>query len=372
MKIKIVLMFFLLCIFSVPANAANIDEYKKDIYESSGADKLHEFLDEESKEFLKRTGLDGIDTQAILDFSPSAVFSAVIGVFREKWKEPARALVSAVGTAMMISVCTALVPDDEKGKSVVSLAGACFAVLTLFKSVFESIRACASCVKMCVGFEKLLIPVLTALLTASGKPASAISYNGASFLISESVSMISESVILPVTGVVCALYLCSGIMPEIRLNSVADVIRKAATYILSVSAALFSGTIAIKSIIASSSDSIGAKAVKLVTSTFVPVVGGALGEAFTSFTGSISLVRNTVGIFGIAALGAICIPVLARTLLWIFSMRTASSISEMLGCQSCVMIYNGIAYICSMMNTLLLFCMTVFVISSATVIVTGG
>ncbi|MCQ2475057.1 MAG: stage III sporulation protein AE [Clostridia bacterium] len=372
MKIKIVLMFFLLCIFSVPANAANIDEYKKDIYESSGADKLHEFLDEESEEFLKRTGLDGIDTQAILDFSPSALFSAVTGVFREKWKEPARALVSAAGTAIMISVCTAIVPDDEKSKSVVSLAGACFAVSTLFKSVFESVRACASCVEACVGFEKLLIPVLTALLTASGKPASAISYNGASFFISESVSMISESVILPVTGVAAALYLCSGIMPEITFNSVADVIRKAASYILSVSAALFSGTIAIKSVIASSSDSIGAKAVKLVTSTFVPVVGGALGEAFNSFAGSISLFRNTVGIFGIVALGAICIPVLVQTLLWILSMRAASAISEMLGCRCCVMIYNGIAYICSMMNTLLLFCVTVFVISSATVIVVAG
>ncbi len=369
---KIITVIILLFVFSVPAKATNIDEYKSDIIKSSGADKLHDFLDDESKDFMKKIGMDEIDAQSILELSPSTVFSSVMGVFKEKWKEPMKALASAVGTAIVISICVSLVPEDEKNRSVVSLVGSCFAVLTLFKAVYEVVRACASCVKLCVGFEKLLIPVLTALLTASGKPASAISYNGTSFLIAESVSMIAESVILPLSCVVGALYLCTGMLPEIRLNSVADVLRKASTYIFSVSATLFSGTLAIKSVVASSSDSVAGKAVKLVTSTFVPVVGGALGEAFSSFTGSISLVRNTVGIFGIAALGAICIPVLVQTLLWIFSMRIASSISDMLGCQCCVSVYNGIAYVCSMMNVMLIFCITVLIISSATVIVTGG
>lgn len=370
--VSIIIMLFLLLIFTVRSEASNIDEYKNDIYESSGTDELEDFLDDETKQFLKKIGLDGIDAQAILEVSPSAVFSAVIGIFKEKCKEPLKALVSSVGTAVIISICVSLVPDDDKNRSVISLVGSCFAVMIIYKTVYESIRACVSCIKICVGFEKLLIPVLTALLTASGKPATAVSYNGASFLIAETVSMLSESVILPSVAVVGALYLSSGMIPEIKLTPVADVLRKAVTYILSISAALFSGTVAIRNVVASSSDSIGIKAVKLVTSTFVPVVGGALGEAVSSFTGSISLVRNTVGLFGIIALAAICIPVLIETLLWIFSMRIASSASEMLGCQCCITVYNGVAYVCSMMNILLLFCITVFVISSATVIVTGG
>lgn len=369
---SILISVFLLGVISLHSNAANIDEYKNDIYESSGAEELRKFLDDESKDFLKRIGLDEIDAQAMLEASPSAVFSAVMGIFREKWKEPMKALVSSIGSALIISICVALVPDDEKNRSMISLVGSCFAIMTIYKAVYETVRACASCVKACVGFEKLLIPTLTALLTASGRPASAISYNGVSFLIAELVSMLSESFVLPAATVVGALYLCSGMIPEIKLMPVADMLRKSVTYILSISAALFSGTIAIKGVIAASADSVGAKAVKLVTSTFVPIVGGALGEAFSSFTGSISLIRNTVGIFGIVALGAICIPIFVETLLWIFSMRISSSISEMLGCQCCVTVYNGVAYVCSMMNTLLILCIAMLVISSATVIVTGG
>lgn len=362
----------LIFVFSPQPQAANIDEYKKDILESSGAQELRDYLDDEARGFLKRIGLDEIDTQAILDFSPSAVISAVVGIFKEKWKEPMKALVSSIGTALLLSICASLVPDDDKNRSMLSLVGSCFAIITLYKAVYGTVRACASCVKACIGFEKLLIPILTALLTASGKPASAISYNGVSFLIAEFASMLAEGFVLPAAAVVGALYLCSGMIPEIRLTPVADILRKAVTYILSISAALFSGTIAIRSLVSASADSVGAKAVKLVSSTFVPIVGGALGEAFSSFAGSVSLIRNTVGVFGIVALGAICIPVLAEALLWIFSMRIASAVSEMLGCQCCVTVYNGVAYVCSMLNTLLILCITMLVISSATVIVTGG
>ena len=64
--------------------------------------------------------------------------------------------------------------------------------------------------------------------------------------------------------------------------------------------------------LASSADGMIVKGVKMAAS-FVPVVGGALGEAYTSVAASISLLKSTVGIYAIIALALTCIPCAVRS-----------------------------------------------------------
>ncbi len=370
--LTVLITLFLIAVSSFRASGANIDEYGKAQLEASGADGLSEYLDDGSAEILENLGIDGMELDKMLNVSLSSVFKTVTGIFREQWKEPVKGLVSACSAAILISLAAAFVPDDEKSRSIMTCVGGCFAVLTVFAPACNCITACISCIKLCAGFEKGLIPVLAALLTASGKPASALSFRGASLAASELITVIAQDAVLPAVGIVGALNICSGMMPDMRLQALSETIRKTVNYLLSVSAALFSGFIALKGSLASSADGLGTKAVKLVTSTFVPVVGGALSEAYTSFAGSVNIVKNSVGIFAIAAFAAIGIPVLAQTALWVLAMRTAASVSELAGCPGCMTLYNGIAYTFSMMNTVLLFCCAVFIISSATVIMTGA
>ena len=96
----------------------------------------------------------------------------------------------------------------------------------------------------------------------------------------------------------------------------------------------------------------------------MPVVGGAIGEAYSSVTGSLSLLRSTVGIYAVAAFFAIGIPVIINLALWTLAVRLACAVSDLLDCRQCSEILKNTAFVFSMINTLLLLCMVVFIISA--------
>ena len=63
-------------------------------------------------------------------------------------------------------------------------------------------------------------------------------------------------------------------------------------------------------------DSTGARAARFMVSSFVPVVGGALGEALGTITGCVKMIKSGVTAFGLLAEGALFLPVLLECVLW--------------------------------------------------------
>lgn len=365
-------VLWLLTAFSFPVHASNIDEYGKNGLDAFGASELTDFLDEDTRKLLDEMGVSGAGLENIMKLSPSSTVNALLGILRTGMEIPLRGFLVCCGTAMLTGICEGLLNEDEKSKALIGLAGGCFAVLAVFVPASGSLNSCVSAMKLCAGFEKALIPVLAAMLTACGKPTAAISLKGLSFAAAEFVSAFAEETALPLVGTVGALGIWGGMMPSLKLESVSDILRKITAYSLSVITALFSGITMLKGAAASAADNLGGKAVKLVTGTFVPVVGGALNEAFSAFAGSLAALKNGVGIFGIIVFAAIILPSMAEMLMWIIALRAASAFSGMIGCNCCTGVFNGTAYVFSMANTLLLLTAVVFVISSGTVLLTGA
>ena len=174
-------------------------------------------------------------------------------------------------------------------------------------------------------------------------------------------------------GVCGALGITGSIFPTLRLSAVSETIRKFVTTLLASAAGLFTGFLALKNILASSVDGMALKGVKLAANTFIPVIGGAIGEAFTSVAGSLSLVKNTVGIYAIIVFFALTVPVILNLALWVIFLRIACVVSDMLDCKGCSEVIKSIAFIFSMMNTVLILCAAVFIISvGLTVFIKAG
>ena len=87
----------------------------------------------------------------------------------------------------------------------------------------------------------------------------------------------------------------------------------------------------LQSLTAGAADSVGTRTVKFVISSAVPVVGGALSEAYSSLSGCLSLVKNAVGIFGIVVMAAAFLPVLASVGLTMLALNLAGAVGEVLG-----------------------------------------
>lgn len=89
-------------------------------------------------------------------------------------------------------------------------------------------------------------------------------------------------------------------------------------------------------------DGITMKGIKTATSTFVPVVGKALGDSVDTVLGATSLIKNAVGIVGVIIIIGICAtPIIKLTTLSILYSLTAA-ISEPLADKNIVKLMSNI------------------------------
>ncbi|MBO5859497.1 MAG: hypothetical protein J6R20_06950 [Clostridia bacterium] len=374
-KLTVVLLcVFLSALFRVEGTAAEIEEYYASQYEASGASELSDYLDDNAREYLESIGFDAGDIEGITSFSLSSVFEMIFDMLRNNLSKPLKGCMTATGAVLMVSVCSAFFPNDEKAKGVLNLICGSFVLVSVFLPAVDVIKSGATAMKLCAGFEKALIPVLAAILTASGNPASALSYQGAAFTAAQAIEALANGFVIPLVTVSGMLGAVGALLPTLKLSAVSDMVRKTSSTVIGMAAAIFSGFFSLKSIISGSADSLTAKGIRLATSTFIPVVGGALSEAYSALSGSLSLLRGAVGIYGIMAVVSLCLPIILNLALWSLAMRVACTVSDLTGNSQCSDILKNISYMFSMLNTMLIFSVAVFVISSGLVAAmkTGG
>ena len=354
-------------VFSVTAYGTNIDEYYKEGLEASGADELSEYLSDETNDYLNRLGCGEIEFEKILDISPQTVFRLLWDMIKDNVTEPLKALLKTTGIVLAVSVCSGFFPDDEKSKSVLNLVCGCVTVIGIFASAVNSIKSAVSVIGVCADFEKALIPVLAGVVTASGNPSLALGFKGAAFAAAEFIEALADNFAIPLIGISGALGITGAMLPTLRLSAISEIIRKTMITVLTGAAGLFTGFLSLKSVLSSAADGLVAKGVKMASS-FVPVVGGALGEAYSSVTASISLLKSTIGIYVITALFVTGIPVAINLALWVLALRVACAVSDLLDCRVCSEIIKNTAFIFTTVNALLLLCMAVFIISAGLVV----
>lgn len=355
-------------LINIKVYAVNTDDYFEKGLEASGANELSEFLDDETKEYLEKLGFDEIEYEKIISSDPKAVFELMADILKGKLNEPVKAVTKAISIIILGSVCSCFIPSDGKQQQILNVVCGSFLTVGILSSAYTCLKAGAGALGTCAAFEKALIPVLAGVVTASGNPALAFSVQGTAFAAAQVIESISENIILPLSGAVGALGIMGAMMPSVKLGAIAELIKKTSTTVLASAAGLFTGFLTMKSIVAGSADRLASRGVRLAAGTFIPVIGGALGEAYSSVMGSLALIRSAVGAYAIAAFFIICIPVVAELSLWSVSMRVASTFSDLLGGGMCSEILKSVGYMFSTVNILLILGAVVFIITAGIVL----
>ena len=97
-----------------------------------------------------------------------------------------------------------------------------------------------------------------------------------------------------------AVTLVSAINPSLDLGSLAESVKKLVIWVLGIVMTLFTGLLSIQSFAGAAADNLSARAVKFAASSFIPVIGGSISEAYSavpvdaaSETGYAASVGNT-------------------------------------------------------------------------------
>lgn len=182
------------------------------------------------------------------------------------------------------------------------------------------------------GFSKTLLPAMCAASAACGTLSSATVKYAASVLFLDSFVTIAQSVILPVIYAYLAAGMASSSFGSKSLKDISALLKRACTLLMTAAALGFTAYISISSIVASGGDAVASKLAKTAISTALPVVGGIISDAAGTVVAGAEAMRNTLGVFGMVALLAICVsPFAVMALNYIGYKLTAAAVKSF-GC----------------------------------------
>ena len=365
-KVKIFAVCILLILsFSVNAYAAGESEYYNGQVESSGAQDILSGLDSETKERLGELGIEDVDFSSLFDVSFSKIFSFVKKAAEGKLESPLKSLMKLLSVIILIAVCESFMPDDDKMKNVINMAAVLFSVTVIISPLYDAMESAVSSVGVCADFMKSLIPVLVGIVSASGNPSLAVSFQSCAFAAAEVISALGKNYVVPIVGAVTALDLTGSLMPSMKLSGITELVKKTVIQTLSFTATLYVSFLGIKGALANAADTVASKGIKLVISSAVPIVGGAVSEAYSGIIGSLVLVKSTVGIFGIIVIAVITVPSMLQLLFWIFALKLGAAAGEVFSLGGVSSLLKALSCAITLLNVVILFGAVLFIISLA-------
>ncbi len=349
-------------LFNLPCFAEDSVLFNEQI-EASGADELFEYLDDEQLEMLKKLGLDSLDFESAFSVSPRKVFDLIYQAVSGRYVS---ALSSCTGVALMV-VAAAFAKQffslGGSGLSAVNTVSSLCIALALILPLGTCITRVASAVELAADFMLALIPVLATVLTVSGNPAAALTYNSLCFFLAQIVSQLSANVILPVIRVCLSLSFMSGVAESVSFESLVSFVKKTVMFLMSFMATVFITMLTIKGMLASASDTVAVRGIRFLIGNLIPVVGGAMSDAYLSVVGALVLVKSTVAVFGVAAICVISLPVIAECVSWIFSLNLLAMLSDMLSGEKISPLIRSVSSAVTLLTALLVLVSVVFILS---------
>lgn len=345
----------------------------EDLSESVGAQELSDNLPDEVKDALKSLG---VDTESFTTESVS--FSSVTDFILNSISGEAGEVIPSVSVVLAIlllySIFSSLFesvsnPALSSILSVVSaLCIACVLLLPATKLMDEVLKA----ISLSADFMLAYIPVMTAVLISCGQYVTGSGYSAMMVICAEAVGQFFSKIISPLLSCFLTLGISSSVIPDIKLNSLINFFSKSVKWLMSFVFTLFTSFLTLKSIYSNSVDNVSSRAVRYTMSSFVPVVGGALSEAYRTVHGSVGVLKSGIGVFVIISVAVVFLPVIIRLILWLFTVNMCKSFAETSSLQSPVSMLSAISTVLSLLLSVVFCIMALFIITTALIITIGG
>lgn len=363
---KIIVFLIVACLSAIPVCADN--NYTTQ-YENVGADRLADSLDEQTREFFEQNGIDASNSDWVNKLTSKSVFKHIWGFVTSGAKTPVK---TGVLVASIIFLSAALTAFGASSRFETAIYAAVISISALIASdIWQSVSAAVNAVKGSSSFMLSFVPIFASILALSGKTVTAPAMSALLLSAAETVSFAASFAVLPLMGGYLALSISSGVSPLLNNSGLVDTVKKLSMWIMSLLGTLFLGILGIQTAVNSAADSVALRTAKFILGTSVPVAGGVLGEAVSTISASMGLLRSSVGIYGVAALGFMLVPIIIELILWRCMLMLNISLSELFSLPKITGILRAADSMLSVLLGVVLLVGGMFIISLS-VIVTAG
>lgn len=340
MKKRAVVLIVLVSIFFIYGRvysswALSYLENAENLLDSSGINEVGDKVSDEVWELMRELGIKEISVESMIKLAPKDFLRVSFALIKQEVSKPIKSAAMVIGIVIIMGITKALREglENEGGKGMEIIGSLCAAAAVVVP-VTENITRTSEAISASGDFMISFVPVYSGIITANGQPISAAGYNTALFAAAQVSSSIANNILVPLVSIFLALSLVGAAVSEYGLDEIAGTVKSAVCWGLGLILTVFIGILSLQTFVTASADGVTVKAAKFVVSSFVPVVGGALSEAYNTAQGCVKLLKSTVGSFGIIAVAVMNLPTVVNSLLWMAVTKIASVISGAVGAQS--------------------------------------
>lgn len=286
------------------APASPLEEALEQQKEAFNLDSVTGALSSDVKNALSKLGISGIDSLELsegLDFG--RVMGLVISTFLERVGVHGVLFVSIAGVVILLSLFESLKSSYENKSldTVFRFIGGAALCALVYQPFYGAADGLAQAVGRTGDFMKALIPVFTALIATSGHVSGAAFFSAMLFVAVQLASAVANGLMLPLVNLYMAAGIAASVSGNANLKHVTSFLRSVVLWGTGLLLTVFTGVLALQSIVAGAADSVAKRSVKFAVGSLIPVAGSYLGEAVDTMFASIRALKSTVGVFGIVA-----------------------------------------------------------------------
>ncbi|GAB1475362.1 stage III sporulation protein AE [Bacillota bacterium] len=199
--------------------------------------------------------------------------------------------------ALMTNLSTSF--GSEAASSIGAMACSCAVIamcLFNFRDVYE---LCDKAVSNMAMFMQVLIPVLLPLIIAIGGFSSGGILSPSIISTVTVFASIIQKIILPLLFSSCVFILGNSLADRDYIKKLAILLRTAAVFIVGFLVTVFSGLTALQGIVTKSADGMLIKTAKFSVDNLIPIVGGFAADSLDIVMSCTTIIKNSVGIFGL-------------------------------------------------------------------------
>lgn len=316
--------------FTFPVSAEDTASFYEQQLEVAGVDELWNDLSEDTRELYRQIGVDSVSDLGDLTVQPQTLLSSLADTVAAESRQPlmiAGVLLAAVVLCAYLSGTrdTVSSPGLTTVYNQVSILAVCAVLLMPFAGLIGKVQEALSGTAVFLGS---FTPVYIAILAAGGQLQTALSYQSVLLLFAQLLTFFSDKVLMPVLLCALALGVVSAVSDTGNLGKLGGRLLKAGSWGLGILSAVFTALLSVNTLLGSAKDSLGNRMMKLSISSFVPVVGSAVSEAYLTVRSCLTLVKSTVGVFGILTAGMLLSPAIIGCIAWLISLWLSSLAAE--------------------------------------------
>ena len=319
-------------------DGAELNENISSIIDSLDLTEIQKYLDEYGNDYLFSFGDTAKEivtylTSGNLGVNYSDYISELLSVLFSR----VTAMIPAFAQVVAISILCALSSGADGGligktmAKVIRLACVSLIMLILSSMLFGIFSATVACVTNIKRQVEIVTPILVTLSVLTGGAQAGNIFQPSALFLSGGAIEIVSGFIFPATITVIVLNFTSKLNPEISFSGVAALIKSVMKWVIGITVAVFGLFVTVQSSASSLFNGIFFKITKYLVGNSVPIVGNFLSSGVDMVIVSGTVVRSSLGVFGIILLlGEIIQPII---MLAAFSLilKVAAAIAQPLG-----------------------------------------